>query len=217
MLPQLLRSSLETLRDEKAASWQAAYLLHQFPFLGVRTPILRKALRRFYKTHPFIDWRQDLETLWNQPEREFHYAAIELALYHKKEWVEADIALFERMIRSNSWWDTVDTIAPHLMGPLLQRFPNLISHIDQWIESDHLWLRRSSIIFQLRYKEKTDEKRLFRTCQTLAHEKEFFIRKAIGWALREYGKREGEAVKRFVEKTPLSPLSRREALKHLIK
>ena len=207
----LLRLSLEPLREASFAAWQEAYMLHQFPFLGVRSPLLKRAV----KTYISADWRKEIPLLWNEPEREYQYAALQLALHHKKEWVPADLQLFETLICSKSWWDTVDTIAPHLAGALFLRHPELLVNADRWLKSDHLWLRRSAIIFQLRYKEKTDANRLFESCARLGGEKEFFIRKAIGWALREYGKTEPERVKKFLATASLSPLSIREARKHL--
>lgn len=199
------------MRDAPFAAWQKAYMLHQFPFLGVRSPLLKKAV----KTYDAAEWRQEISLLWEEPEREFQYAALQLALLHKKEWAAADLELFEKLICSKSWWDTVDTIAPHLAGALFFRFPELLVHADRWLLSENLWLRRSAIIFQLRYKEKTDGDRLFKSCAHLGSEKEFFIRKAIGWALREYGKTEPKRVIKFLASASLSPLSVREARKHL--
>lgn len=215
MLHQRLRLSLEPLREVERAKWQSAYLLNQFPFLGVRAPILRNAARAEFRAYTSVDWRKSTLLLWEQPEREFQYAAIEWALKHKKQWVEADLSLFEGLIRTKSWWDTVDTLAPHIIGPMVQRFPQLLAQMDAWMASDHLWLRRASILFQLRYKKKTDAERLFRTCEALGQEKEFFIRKAIGWALREYSKTDREAVRAFLDRSQLSSLSVREASKYL--
>jgi 3-methyladenine DNA glycosylase AlkD len=172
-------------------------------------------VRELVKTLPSTDWRREIWELWQQPEREFHHAAIFLSLRHRKQAVKEDLPLYERLITENSWWDTVDTVAPHLMGPLLLKFPELVSETKRWLSSSHLWLRRSAIIHQLRAKDKTDAERLFAYCSKLSHEKEFFIRKAIGWALREYAKTDAQAVLGYLETATLSPLSMREAKKHL--
>jgi 3-methyladenine DNA glycosylase AlkD len=211
MIADELRALFAPFQDPVAAQWQANYLRNQFPCLGVRAPKVRELV----KTIPSNDWRSEIWDLWQQPEREFHHAAIFLCLRHKKQATAEDIVLYERLITENFWWDTVDTVAPHLMGPLLQKFPKLVPETKRWLQSPHLWLRRSAIIHQLRAKEKTDTERLFTYCSKLAHEKEFFIRKAIGWALREYGKTNAPAVLEYLETAALSPLSVREAKKHL--
>jgi len=121
------------------------------------------------------------------------------------------------MIRTNSWWDTVDTIAPNLVGHLVKTHHELTKLMDQWIEDPYLWIRRAALLHQLRWKEMTDEETLFRYCQKTMHEKDFFIRKAIGWVLREYSKTNPRSVKKFIAKyqSNLSPLSIREGSKYL--
>ena len=115
---------------------------------------------------------------------------------------------------TNSWWDAVDTIADHLIGFHLQRFPELVPvSVAKWLASDNMWLQRTAILFQLKYKKKTDVSLLFHCIKEMANSKEFFIRKAIGWALREYSKTDAAAVQSFVASTELWPPSVREALK----
>lgn len=124
--------------------------------------------------------------------------------------------LFEWMITTKSWWDTVDCIAPQCCGPLFAREPQLIQrYSERWVVSDHLWLRRAALLFQLKFKEQTDEALLFRYILLNADSDEFFIQKAIGWALREYAKTAPDTVRRFIQEHPLKPLSKRESLKWL--
>ena len=121
-----------------------------------------------------------------------------------------------QLIVTKSWWDTVDALAAHVVGVMVARQPVLLSTMDEWVVSDELWLIRTAILHQLRYKSQTDTERLFRYCAQHAGHKDFFIRKAIGWALREYARTDPDAVRRFVKtQSALSGLSVREALKHL--
>ncbi|TAE07534.1 MAG: DNA alkylation repair protein [Bacteroidetes bacterium] len=126
------------------------------------------------------------------------------------------LELVESLIITNSWWDSVDYLAPRIAGKLFSRFPEQIErYTSRWIESDNFWLQRSAIIFQLAYKTKTDSALLFAYVERRKDSKEFFIQKAIGWALRQYARSAPQAVRDFVNHTDLAPLSRREALKHL--
>ena len=157
-----------------------------------------------------------LRSLWAAPQREFHHSAIDIMQKQVRSINESDIALLEELIVTKSWWDTVDGLSSWIVGPYFLKFPKHKAEItDQWTVHDNMWLRRASIIFQLGYKEKTDTELLFRHIRLNLGSKEFFINKAIGWALREYAKTDAEAVMQFVSTTELSPLSRREAMKHL--
>ena len=142
------------------------------------------------------------------------YFALGLYDKRKKQLKQEEIPFLEYLITTKSWWDTVDYISPHLIGALFMKKPEVIEHsIQRWLDSDNLWLQRSAILFQLKYKDKTDTKLLFSIIEACANSKEFFIRKAIGWALREYSKTNPEAVLTFVQTHSLSPLSEREALR----
>lgn len=134
----------------------------------------------------------------------------------KKKFTKEDIGLIEKLLVTHSWWDSVDTIAKYLLGGYLQQYPDGIPGVvAHFSASDNMWLNRAAILFQLGYKSATDEKLLFCECGKRRHSKEFFIQKAIGWALREYAKTDPDAVKAFVAKAGLKPLSTREALKNL--
>jgi 3-methyladenine DNA glycosylase AlkD len=117
------------------------------------------------------------------------------------------------MLITKSWWDTVDAVAADIVGRLVQRHPALVKTMDAWIADDNMWLQRTAILHQLRFKDQTDEKRLFGYCLKHGSQKEFFIRKAIGWALREYSKTNPAAVKKFVKTAPLTNFSKKEAMK----
>lgn len=213
-----LKEALEPFRKKERAAWQTAYLRDQFSFLGVERPIHQKVCRQVFSRWDIESFEEKIEALWSCQEREFHYAAIDWALFAKKRWKEAHLALFEKMLRTHSWWDTVDPIAAHLVGGLVKTYPSLVSQMDRWIEEENFWIRRTALLFQLRFKKETDADRLFSYCLKCASSKEFFIRKAIGWALREYAKSCPKEVLSFLSKyhMVLSPLSVREAKRRLL-
>ncbi|WP_419873985.1 DNA alkylation repair protein [Candidatus Pristimantibacillus sp. PTI5] len=218
-----IAKALEALFREHADPEKAlpmeAYMRGQFVFLGIKTPERTALLRAFWKQHVKPKGEELLEAaeyLWQLPEREFHYIAMGLLEKYGKEALPAHIDRLERWITTHSWWDTVDFLASHLVGYQLSKYPELIDACtERWIVSENMWLRRTALLFQLRYKHHTDTERLFGYIRITKDESEFFIRKAIGWALREYAKTDAVSVHRFVKETPLSPLSKKEALKHL--
>ncbi|MDP2423568.1 MAG: DNA alkylation repair protein [Bacteroidales bacterium] len=156
-----------------------------------------------------------LGILWQQPQREFQYVGIDFAERLLKKLGEEAISTIEFMITQKSWWDTVDWVASHHAGTYFQLFPqHVATKTESWACSDNMWLQRSALLFQLKYKAQTDEALLFDYITRLKSSKAFFIRKAIGWSLREYSKTSPERVIRFLEKNnDLAGLSRREALK----
>ena len=126
------------------------------------------------------------------------------------------LATVETLVTTRSWWDTVDPLATRVTGGIVARHQTAVSTMDKWAADDNMWLARTAILHQLHFKEKTDTERLFGYCTALAEHKDFFIRKAIGWALRQYARTDPDAVREFVAATPhLSALSVREATKHL--
>ena len=197
----------------------AKYMKNLFPYLGIKTPERREISKKFFKENglPEIsDFEQIIRDLWELPEREFQYFAVGLMVKLKEKADKDIIDLYEHLITTKSWWDSVDGIATWLVASLFQRFPELIKpYIEKWLKSGNMWLQRTVILFQLNYKDKTDEMLLGTSIMRLAGSKEFFIRKAIGWALREYSKTDAQAVINFVENNELAPLSKREALKWL--
>jgi 3-methyladenine DNA glycosylase AlkD len=204
--------------DSAIASAKGAYMRHQFTFIGLQKPLRSEIQKIAFSLHPPRSEKElieGLETLWKQEHREFHYAACDFAYQFRRLWSPSILIAFENMIRCHSWWDTVDLIASKLVGTLLSSHPILIPEMDKWIKDDYLWIRRSALLHQLNWKQKTDTKRLFGYCSMLQHEQDFFIRKAIGWVLRQYSKTNPQAVQQFVRQTQLSPLSIREASKYL--
>lgn len=214
---------LEALLRGHANAGQAAamkaYMREQFEFLGIRTPERNALMRAFMKEHGVpsgAELEATVRRLWALPEREFPYAAMTLLEKRKKELGPAQIELLEFLVTTQAWWDTVDLLASHLAGALFSKHPELVpAYTEKWIAADSLWLRRSALLFQLGYKGRTDAELLFALIRRTAHESDFFMRKAIGWALREYGKTDPAAVRAFVRDTELSPLSVREALKYI--
>ena len=193
-----------------------AYMKDIAPFFGIKAPLRRQLSQHFIKTHGLPENPEGaVRLLWKEPERELHYFAMELLGKLAKKAPESQLRLYEKMITTNSWWDTVDYISPHLCGVHFSQYPDLRNAtVEQWISSKNLWLQRSAVLFQLGYKTKTDAELLFTTCSRLAGESDFFIRKAIGWALRQYARTAPETVQDYVRRTPLSVLSKKEALKH---
>jgi 3-methyladenine DNA glycosylase AlkD len=155
-----------------------------------------------------------VKELWNAPQRELHYFGQELFFKYAKQFEKTDIALIEYMITHNSWWDTIDFIATKPLAKYFKMFPEerrII--INRWIVSENIWLQRSALLFQLKYKTETDLELLSYIILQLSDSKEFFIKKAIGWALREYSRTDDKWVLEFVNENELEPLSKREALK----
>jgi len=197
------------------------YMLRQFHFLGIKSPERKQLLRLFKQNHGYPDadrLEAFVKQLWQTPGRELHYAAMEIASCKTFLKDSERIILIEWMITHESWWDTVDYIASNIAEEWFKLHSQEILPVtSRWIASGNIWLQRTCLLFQLKYRHETDAGLLFRFIEKLSSEKEFFIRKAIGWALREYSKTEPTAVIQFLETQTLSPLSRREALKVILK
>ncbi|OQY03774.1 MAG: DNA alkylation repair protein [Bacteroidetes bacterium 4572_117] len=205
--------------NSKIALEQKAYLRNQFEFFGLKTPVRRKTQKVFLeKKHlpPKKELEQIVKTLWLKPEREYHYFAQELTQKYLKQLEEKDIELFEFMITNQSWWDTVDMIAVKAVGSYFKTFPDKRNEIvEKWLASGNMWLKRTSILFQLHYKEDLDKEFLSYVINSLLGSNEFFINKAIGWILRHYSRTNPEWVIDFAENTELHKLSQKEALRLL--
>lgn len=199
----------------------AAYMKHKFVFLGIKSDARRKLFSQFLRAHPeIVSDKAQLQAFvvdcWQQDKREIHYCAVDLLARKVKLLQPEDCALIETMVTAHSWWDTVDGIASNIIGPWLANHPDLVeSTVQRWLDGDNLWLQRCCLLFQLKYKEKTDTDLLERIIKRLSTQPDFFIRKAIGWILRQYARTNPAFVKSFVGRQKLSPLSEREALKHL--
>lgn len=212
-----IEASFKPHRNVAIAHQQKAYMRNQFEFFGLKTP-LRNELQKDFLKKGGLPRKQELEPivkeLWNKPQREFQYLAQELSFKYIKKLEESDITLFEYMVVQKSWWDTVDFIAVKLMGAYFKKYPEqILPHNKKWLASQNIWLQRSSLLFQLKYKNAIDSKLLGDTINSLLGSKEFFINKAIGWVLREYSKTNPDWVLTFVAETKLNALSKKEALR----
>ena len=212
-----LRAVFEGTREPVRAVAMAAYMRDQFPFLGIPSPeraaLQRQAVAGLPKpTEAELDLA--VRELWALPEREYQYAALDLLLRNVTVLSPGFLETARWLATAKSWWDTVDTLAAHVVGALVLRNAELGAAMDTWAEDADFWVVRTAILHQLRFKSATDTERLFRYCEMHAGNSEFFIRKAIGWALREYSKTDAAAVRQFVaeDEGKLSGLSKREAL-----
>lgn len=200
--------------DPDSAAPMRAYMREQFPFLGIKRTE-RDALDREVLAGLPKPTERDLlavaRACWKKPEREYQYFALKYLRKHAKLLNALDAV--EELLTQKSWWDTVDDLAANVVGPVVAKNPDLKKTMDAWAKSENLWLARTAILHQLKYKQRTDAARLFKYCRARATEKDFFMRKAIGWALREYAATDPDAVATFVEENEerLSGLSKREA------
>jgi 3-methyladenine DNA glycosylase AlkD len=216
-LAELIDRFRSEANPDKAEA-MSKYMKYHFPFLGIQKPLRSKLEKDFIQKNKHLKFTvlQGLITeLWNLPEREFQYTAMELMIKSKIWKHKEAVNLLHYCLIHKSWWDTVDILAGRMVGGYFTSFATVrAQYIEQWLNSENIWLNRTTIIFQLNYKAETDEGLLFACIENFKYSKEFFIRKAIGWALRQYARTSPDAVLRFVEAHDLSPLSRREALKH---
>jgi 3-methyladenine DNA glycosylase AlkD len=223
-LRERLPAAYAPVADPAAAAHMRAYMRDRFPFLGIQMPVRERIDRAV-----LAELRQELPApreddlvavsllMWAADEREYQYFAVRLLRRHLDAASAELLPTLATLITTKSWWDTVDELAKHVVGPLVLRQPDLHAELDVWAAGGQVWLARAAILHQLAYRERTDPERLFAYCLAQAGSGEFFLRKAIGWALREYSKTDPAAVERFVaaHHDRLSPLSRREALRLL--
>jgi 3-methyladenine DNA glycosylase AlkD len=209
---------LSPLANGERAVGAKAYMRNQFEFIGIATPQRRKVCKEFMKQIGLLkhdDLQEAVKELWQLPEREYQYCAIELIAFNKKVWNEKVIELIEHCIVQKSWWDTVDFICTECVSPYFKIFSTKQKEITNgWNKSTNIWLQRSSLLAQKGYKKNTDTEMLSEYIIHLSKSKEFFIQKAIGWMLREHARVDAEWVINFVSTHELAPLSKREALKH---
>ena len=214
-----LIQTLEKNSNPENAVQMSSYMKDQFKFYGIKSPLRKELQKQFIKEYgkPEIELiPKEVKSIWNNCNRELNYIIIDL-LRPKRYWIdEHSIDIAEWMISNKSWWDTVDIIATNLVGEYFQLHPKKIEYYNaKWINSNNIWLIRTAIIFQLKYKESTNFELLKQNIRQHCHSKDFFIKKAIGWALREYSKHSPSEVIDFIESNELQPLSLREATKYL--
>jgi 3-methyladenine DNA glycosylase AlkD len=216
-------ASLKILFEQNADPVQAGpmkkYMRGQFEYLGIKSPTFKLLLKQYLAERGLPDV-SDLDPivrdLWALPQREFQYLATSLIGRLERQLPAKFIQTIEYLLIHKSWWDTVDSLAGGVVGTHFQRYPDVRrKYLTKWRTSEDFWLRRTTILFQLGYKQDTDFELLCDIIRENLDSNEFFINKAIGWALRQYAWVNPKAVKKFVKATPLHPLSRREAMKHI--
>ncbi len=214
-----LRIELSSVAEADQVEPMEAYMRDQFPFLGVKAGPRRTVQRPYIASFKGATGPQLLaaaEGLWAQPEREFAYCATDLLRKWERSLTPAELSGLRDLIVTKSWWDTVDQLAANIVGRLVFRHRELLTEMDQWINDPDLWVARTAILCQLTWGAETDRDRLAVYCVAQAGHHDFFIRKAIGWALRQYARTDPTWVRGFVDAHPeLSGLTKREALKHL--
>jgi len=213
-----VKSFFEKHQNSDDAEAMSKYMKFKFPFLGITAPKRKELFKVFFNTFPipaYDETKAIVRELFNLPEREYHYFAVQMLLKHKKKWSPTDIVYFESLILTKSWWDSVDLISSKIISPFFIKYPNLaVAMTDAWSQSKNIWLKRVSIIYQLSYKNNTDTEVLSRHILENSNHNDFFIQKAIGWALREYSKTNYKWVLNFIiQNTALKTLSKREAIK----
>lgn len=217
---ELLRDELLAVADPDKSEPMAAYMKGHFVYLGVTAGdrrLVTKPLVKWAKTADANELLDLVARLWDEPEREFHYVGMDAIRAGAKQLRASDLEAVRELISKTPWWDTVDSLAVHTVGTMVTNHPELVHDMDMWVESNDLWIARTAILHQLMYKERTDANRLFTYCEMRMDHADFFMRKAIGWALRQYARTDPDAVLAFVaeHEDDLSGLSKREALKHL--
>ncbi len=220
-ITEFISSKLAENANPEDAIHMQAYMKTEMPFYGVRSPVINEIVSDAKKLFPITtqnEYNDVITKIWSLSHREEKHISIKLARRWKQFITLDALSLYEKMIREGQWWDYIDSISQNLVGKLLEHHrTEMNSILDKWIEDDDLWIRRSAILAHNRHKQNTDQKKLLDYCLQCAHEKEFFIRKAIGWALREYSKTKPEVVSNFIEEHNelLSNLSNREGMKHI--
>lgn len=215
-----IKSFFEKQANPLNATPMKKYMREQFEYLGIKSPQVSALLREFIKSNglpPFEKLDLICRELWNLPQREFQYIAMNLIEKHEKKIEPAFIETLEYLITTKSWWDTVDLLAGHPVGAMFKKYPKVKEkYLKKWRKSENMWLRRTTLLFQLGYKKETDFDLMCEIIKENLDTNEFFINKAIGWALRQYAHTNPVPVRKFVKATKeLNPLSRREALKNI--
>jgi 3-methyladenine DNA glycosylase AlkD len=225
VVAELVRRGLADAADPVKAGPMQAYMKSELPFRGVPAPEQRRVFRAAFAAAPlasFDEWRDAVRELWHDAEfREERYAAIALTEARTYQaWAESlgALPLYEELIVDGAWWDLVDPLATHRIGALLRAYPQQMRGVlIRWSRGDDPWLRRAAILAQIGFRDATDRELLYAVIEPSLGERDFFLRKAIGWALRQYARVEPDEVRSYVRKheKALSPLSMREALRRI--
>ncbi len=223
-LIRAVRDELWLVREPGRAAGQQRYMKSSMPFMGVRVPVMRKTARAVFDQHPPAgadEWRATVRALWREARyREERYAAVELALHRPfLRWLTMEsVPLLEELVVAGAWWDYVDRIAPAGLGHVLATEPKPMGAMMRgWAGDENIWRRRAALLCQLGSKDGTDLALLYDCIGACVGHPEFFVQKAMGWALRDYARTDPGEVRRFVAAngSRLPKLTRREATKHL--
>ena len=222
----MIEEEISVLKQEMAANANptkavnmATYLKNKFNCFGIKSPVHKEIQKKWLtriKPQKHNHW-DVIYNLWALDEREFHYIAIDYLNKTPKAKIAAtDHKNLEELITTHSWWDSVDSIASNYVGKYFQAFPEKRDEvIKRWSQSDNMWLNRTCLIFQLKYKDDVDFELLKELIKQFQPDKQFFIQKAIGWSLRQYSKFNSKAVADFINEIELTGLARREASKYI--
>lgn len=215
----IIKETYTPYADADNSVTMSRYMKNQFPFLGIKKKDSAPINRELFRTYELPEshaLKMLVQALFTEPEREYHYFAIRLLDKQRHDLTSDDLSFLESLVLQNSWWDSIDDLSPNIVGPIIrQGHPEDLERMMDWVTSDNFWLQRAGLLHQLKFKSKMNEELLIKMIEQLKHDKEFFIRKAIGWILREYSKTAPDFVMDYVSKAGLSKLSEREALKWL--
>lgn len=220
-LPQKLIDAFERNKNSDLAPGMQNYMKNKFSFYGIKSEKRKELQKQWFSLIP-SDLSQEefwfiIQQLWEQPFRELHYSAIDFLNARKDKFISVDdLKEIKFLILNHSWWDSVDGISSNYLGRYLKKYPGEINaFLEDWSESDNIWLKRSTLIFQLKYKDKVDFDVLKAQIRKFVTDDEFFIQKAIGWSLRQYSKFNPDAVREFLKEEPLKGVALREASKYI--
>lgn len=213
----------EANKNPGIAKDQKAYMKDNFEFFGIKSPERKELNKPFLKEVKNLskdEFKKLIQQLWDRPEREMHYVAMELIRKMMKKHIseKKDMDFLQKLALQNSWWDSIDFIAPRPMKVYFDRFPEeRDKKVDEWIASDNIWLKRCALLIHLKQSDEVDLPYMFKTILRLNNTKEFFIDKAIGWLLREHSKKRKNEIQQFIDQygDKLSKLSIREGSKYL--
>lgn len=214
-----LEEAFSHVRNPEEAVMMKKYMKDKFPFLGIKAPQRKQVQKEWFreiKSSGLHHW-DIVSRLWEKPEREYHYVALDFLQKVPSKAIEKDdYKILEDLILTNTWWDSVDSIAANYVGKYFREYPEMIEPvIGKWRNADNFWLKRTCLIFQLKYKDNTDFKLLKSLILQYQNDREFFIQKAIGWALRQDSKFHPHEVREFVSGIELSRVAEREAEKYI--
>ncbi len=218
-LLQHVFSKMDQKANAERAQKMSAYMKHKFDFFGIPSPVRKEIFKELWlheKEEVKQEYKGFINALWKHQKRESQYVATDVLRKCEKSLLPSDVPWIENLIITKPWWDTVDFLSPNSIGYLFKKHPTIRNEwISKWRNSDNIWLIRTALLFQLKYKHDMDQALIFDMAIQHKHSKEFFINKASGWALRQMAKFDMASVKHFVASNEDLPnLTKREALKH---